>query len=353
MTHLSLFSGIGGLDLAAEWAGFTTVGQCEFADYPTKVLEKHWPKVPRWRDIRTLTGGDFYERTGLRTVDVVSGGFPCQPFSVAGKRRGREDDRFLWPEMCRVIAQFKPTWVIGENVAGIVSMAEPDGKPYVESRTINRFEDQDYYEAVLSQRERMLLVGIIEDLEQIGYEVQPFIIPACGVGAPHRRDRIAVIAYADRDSRRKRWPKPKKQQRQAGAANGGPAMADTNSRTMRNDRDNGRPTDREVDASDYASNAGGTIMDNPNGGRQPRDNRRWQQPQFADGCWRSIKPGLGRMADGFTDRLDGYWENEPNIPRIAKGVAYRIERLKGLGNMVVPQQFYPIFAAIAEIEQYA
>ena len=316
MTHLSLFSGIGGLDLAAEWAGFTTIGQCEFADYPTKVLEKHWPDVPRWRDIRTLTGGGFYERTGLRTVDVVSGGFPCQPFSVAGKRRGKEDDRFLWPEMCRVIAQLEPTWVVGENVAGIVSMAEPDGKPYVESRTINRFEDQDYYEAVLSQRERMLLVGIIEDLEQIGYEVQPFIIPACGVGAPHRRDRIAAIAYADRDSRRKRWPKPKRQQRQTRSTNGGPAMVNTN------------------------------------GGRQPRDNRRWQQPQFADGCWRSIKPGLGRMVDGFTDRMDGYWETEPNIPRISKGVAYRIDRLKGLGNMVVPQQFYPIFAAIAEIEQF-
>lgn len=163
LTHLSLFSGIGGLDLAAEMAGIKTVGQCEFADYQTKVLEQHWPEVPRWGDIRSLTGGSFFERTGLRTVDVVSGGFPCQPFSLTGKRQGKADDRYLWPEMLRVIREISPLWVLAENVPGIVNMA---------------------------------LDTVLSDLESAGYETATFHIPACGVDAPHRRNRIAILAHA-------------------------------------------------------------------------------------------------------------------------------------------------------------
>lgn len=164
LTHLSLFSGIGGLDLAAEMAGFRTVGQCEWADFPTKVLEKHWREVPRWRDIRTLTAESFYERTGLRTVDVISGGFPCQPFSVAGKRRGKDDDRYLWPEMCRVIAEMRPRWIVGENVSGLV---------------------------------RDALDEILDSLEKIDYSARAYAFTAEECGALFKGERIAIVAASN------------------------------------------------------------------------------------------------------------------------------------------------------------
>lgn len=163
-THLSLFSGIGGLDLAAEMAGFQTVGQCEWADYPTKVLEKHWPDVPRWRDIRTLTGDSFYDRMGLRTVDVVSGGFPCQPFSVAGKRRGKEDNRYLWPEMLRVIQELRPRWIVGENVSGLV---------------------------------RDALGEILNSLQKANYSARAYTFTAEECGALFKGERIAIVAAAN------------------------------------------------------------------------------------------------------------------------------------------------------------
>ena len=442
LTHLSLFSGIGGLDLAAEWAGMQTIGQCEWAEYPTKVLEKHWPDVPRWKDIRTLTGESFYERTGRRTVDIISGGFPCQPFSTAGKQRGKEDDRYLWPEMVRVIKELRPTWIVGENVAGIVKMALPD---------------------------------ILSELEACGYRTRTFLVPACAVGARHRRYRVAIVAYsyAERElqsARNKqdirngsgisrktlaysesqfegRLPGRKEKEKPGfviGCKNvgysehNGLSSAEIDGGTQktgggkqegkketgefagtgepRNSQDVGRTEDVENSGcygfgkqrnvceqpgrtesertGETLANTAGERLEGTTGtklqgkrhgftasdkdvsdtGNRSRDVRRLSAIEEAErtGCdiggraqeheprerW-TAESVLGGVADGISSGVDGnldfiinhFWDEEPDIPRIATGIDHRCDRLKCLGNAVVPQQFYPIFKAIVQAEQ--
>ena len=266
LTHLSLFSGIGGLDLAAEWAGFTTVGQCEMADYPTSVLEKHWPDIPRGRDIRTLTKESFYAQTGLGTVDVISGGFPCQPFSVAGKQRGKKDERFLWPEMCRVIRELRPHCVVGENVPGIIKIAARQ---------------------------------VVEDLERAGYHVVVLQFEAAAVGAWHRRARCFFVGIDD--------------------------LSDAEGLGQQGDGPNGEP--ERGARSGAEKHEGLRAVCDAMPGRRDRDKRRRKSQELADGRLWAAEPGVGRVADGLP---------------------FRVERIRALGNAVVPQQAYPIFRALAE-----
>ncbi|MDD3807370.1 MAG: DNA (cytosine-5-)-methyltransferase, partial [Candidatus Marinimicrobia bacterium] len=160
---LDLFSGIGGFSLGLERAGMKTVAFVEIDEFCQKVLKKHWPDIPIFSDIRNFAKEVLNEK-----VDVICGGFPCQPFSIAGKRNGRKDNRYLWNEMFRVIQEFKPTWVIAENVHGILSVEQG-----------------------------MVFEQVCLDLESENYEVQSFVIPACAVNAPHRRDRVWIIANSD------------------------------------------------------------------------------------------------------------------------------------------------------------
>jgi DNA (cytosine-5)-methyltransferase 1 len=164
MTHASLFSGIGGFDLAAEWIGWDNIFHCEWNPFGQRVLAHHFPNSKSYNDI---TKTDFTIHRGQ--IDVLSGGFPCQPYSMVGKRLGKEDERHLWPEMLRTIKEVKPTWVVGENVLGIVNWG--GGVVFNDVQT---------------------------DLENQGYEVQTYILPACSQNAPHRRDRVFFVAYSNK-----------------------------------------------------------------------------------------------------------------------------------------------------------
>lgn len=321
LTHLSLFSGIGGIDLAAEAAGFETVCQCEWADYPTKVLEKRWPKVPRFRDITTLNAEVFYEKTGRKTVTLISGGFPCQPFSTAGAQKGFADSRYLWPEMARVISELHPSWVLGENVAGFINMG---------------------------------LDKTIFDLEREGYNVQPFVYPACGVGAWHQRDRTFIVGVDVSHAaclRQYRWQKGRN-------ANECVFVGERNISESKSER-----CDLE-----HTALGGGVLSDTDSVGRDKVNLPAVGDEKEQKGCEPcgtdnyAGEPGkrqggtqsrLGGVADGISPQMDGrkLWQREPvGVPRVTEDMTLRADRLKTLGNAVCPPQIYPILKCIADIE---
>ena len=197
MVHASLFSGIGGPEVAAEMLGWENAFHCEINPFGKAILEYWFPNSVSYEDI---TKTDFREWRGK--IDVLTGGFPCQPFSYAGKRGGREDERYLWPQMLRAIDEVRPTWVVGENVAGLATMVEGGVLSHLGSETTLFGEGDEIHGYLL--RETFTIERICRDLERIGYSVQPTLIPAAAVGAPHRRDRIFIIAYnaANTDSGR-------------------------------------------------------------------------------------------------------------------------------------------------------
>jgi DNA (cytosine-5)-methyltransferase 1 len=168
MQVISLFSGIGGFELAAEWVGWKNIVSCEIDPFGRKVLKHYWPESYHHKDIHTLTYAKIKKNTNWNPNEptIIVGGFPCQPFSIAGQRKGTEDNRNLWPEMFRIIKEIKPDWVVGENVHGIVNWS--DG---------------------------MVFDQVQSDLENIGYEVQAYVLPSCAVNAPHRRDRVWIVAH--------------------------------------------------------------------------------------------------------------------------------------------------------------
>ena len=357
MKVLDLFSGIGGFSVGLERTGhFRTVAFCEIDPFCRKVLAKHWPRVPIHGDIRELSADD------IGPVDIIVGGYPCQPFSAAGQRRGVEDDRHLWPEAYRLVAATRPAWCLFENVAGHVSMGLDD---------------------------------VLSDLEGEGYAVWPLVIPACAVDAKHRRDRVWILAHsrrpkrgalaaegcepdrdhagrqetpsgtaeppsshgrgktlADADGARQPQPQGREQEQRRWVGDISEHVSDTQSHRRRQ-RGNGRlDTSRArkpEQALSHAANPNGARLSHRGPPRQPTDEGgrgrevAFAEPERCRSAKGAVESGLGGMADGIPS-----WLDEPDIGRVAAGVPQRVDRLKALGNAVVPQVVTMIGHAIAE-----
>lgn len=300
-THLGLFEGIGGFSLAARWMGWQTLAWCEWNEFGQKVLSHHFPEAEGFGDI---TKSDFTKYANR--INILTGGFPCQPYSVAGKRKGKEDERHLWPEMLRVIGEVQPTYVVGENVSGLVSWN--DGLVFHEVQA---------------------------ELEAKGYEVQPFILPACAKNAPHRRDRVWFVAYSNscRNNRAKGgkesfWQYEDKEQQRSGRAMQINGLG--NERTTANTECNG-----------VQQNEAATLC---NGNRNDKE-----QTYFGE----NITGRTGATVEPF-DWLE--WPTQSPILSGNDGIPteldnitfskWRTESIKAYGNAIVPQVAYEIFKAV-------
>ena len=344
MDVLDLFSGIGGFSLGLEWAGMSTKAMCEKDPYCRKVLAKHWPGLKIHEDIRDLDGKEY-----ANSVDVVAGGFPCQPFSQAGRRKGRFDDRHLWPEMFRVIKESKPRWVIGENVFGFINMALDD---------------------------------VQSDLESEHYEVRKFVLPAVAVDARHRRDRCFIIANSHSNVIRNkpRWGDGENGQGSPIITDHGEAQFMANSGRKSKGSSLNRSGGERIHSEekkqwseerDRFTNSGQALAHSDNTGdraSQSRTNaigeeiikRGQEQSQFEPSGFsedmahtngerklqqRGTEQEVGGWSGDSGEERISIWEPEPGVGRVADGVPGRVDRLKGLGNAVVPQ----LIQAIGEI----
>lgn len=288
MRHGSLFSGIGGFDLAAQWMGWENVFQVEIDPFCQKVLAKNFPTVERYGDIKQFDGSLY-----RGAVDIISGGFPCQPYSLAGKRKGKNDARHLWPEMLRVIREVKPSFVVGENVSGLLNWSRG-----------------------------LVFEEVHADLEAEGYEAQAVLLPAAGVGAWHRRERVWFIAYSNNLLHK-------------GELDTGRNQPETNGSKGSN-RGKGQTPFRERFRTEPTT-SGSSAADSNSAGFQERQINAGVESIAIEGNERQI----------FTLRDE--WIAEPAICGKDHGIPNRVDRIKGLGNAIVPQVAFEIFKAIETV----
>lgn len=293
LRHLDLFSGIGGFALAAQWAGFQTIGFSEIDPFCQRVLSKHWPHIRQYGSVNNIHNLNFG-----KPIDLITGGFPCQPFSMAGKQQGRNDERYLWPAFRRIINTNQPHWVVAENVPGIIKLE---------------------------------LDEILDDLENEGYETQTFIIPACAVGAPHRRERVWIVAHAlsercDYGANLTVWKQIQ--------------------------------THWERDIAALQSEWAGFFPYS------------WKTFNFKN--WFGLTTNASNVSDQQTNsrlstlattwneygrkdckgHAEHDWKKDQSpIPGVDDGLPFGMDRNKSLGNAIVPQVIYPILRLIALIER--
>jgi len=291
MKHGSLFSGIGGFDLAAEWMGWENVFHCEINPFGRKVLNYYWPDAESYEDI---TKTDFSKYRG--TVDIISGGFPCQPFSLAGKRKGTEDDRNLWPEMLRVIREVRPRYIVGENVPGLINWS--DG---------------------------LVFEQVQADLENEGYEVQPVILPACSQNAPHKRERVFFVAYSNKCT--------------TGPSRTSTRIIGKGSNNNDEPKERREQTEQHIGCSDVLQTTADTKSIYQRNERKCPDRYKEQIGRcYKYRNWQNFptQPPICSGNDGISNRLDGI-----TFPK------WRNESIKAYGNAIVPQIALQIFKAIA------
>jgi len=343
--HGSLFSGIGGFDLAATWAGFDNIFNCEKDPFCRKVLNYYWPRSVSYEDIYQF---DATQYRGC--VDIISGGFPCQPFSTAGKRKGKTDDRYLWPEARRVIMQARPQWVVLENVAGLFTILEQQSLSQVEVKAVELFcqDGKQKANSTIIRLQRRVIGSIISEIGSAGYilptleDGTPVVlcIPACAVGAPHRRDRIFFVAYADSVAARATGNSSTD-----GLARQAALQKEEQIRAGKAIFDNGR-YNISYDFEQYPNHPNpdnerlqrGAAAGNFETHRQERN----QQPAgfYSIGNWANwpSQSPFRSGNDGLPNRLDGI-----TIPK------WQTESIKGYGNAIVPQIAFEIFKAINKI----
>ena len=306
LNHGSLFSGIGGFDLAAEWMGWNNVFHCEWNEFGQKILKHYWPNAISYGDI---TKTDFTIHRG--NIDILTGGFPCQPYSMAGKRKGKEDERHLWPEMLRAIREIQPIYIVGENVPGL-----------------------------LNWNGGLVFNEVQVDLENEGYEVQPVILPACGKNAPHRRERVWFVAYSKSDRNRgglcrleetndSKRKSEKHGENNVQFRNNGEKWDVTNSRLQRQTKRQEQPMgiDELCEERTFTnSNASGEWW---NKWKSESKGNLWEQfPTQSPIC---------SGDDGLPSKLDGI-----TFPK------WKSESVKAYGNAIVPQVAHEIFKAISK-----